>query len=276
MTDALDSPKVVGQAAPDSHPRVHGVPFAVHRACVDFDGECVVDEVDLTIRDGEFVAVLGENGAGKTTLMRALLGLQPLSHGRLEIYGVPAARFRDWDRLAYVPQRLMSAGTVPVSVEEVVLAARVSPRRRFRPARGTARRAARAALLDVGLLHRRHERFDTLSGGQQRRVMIASALATGAQTFVLDEPTAGVDADSLVRLTATLAGLKAAGRTVVLVTHDLGPLADLTTRVVVLGRGGHGSVRYDGPPPVPVALKDPVWHHDQETPAGPSHALLET
>lgn len=250
-------------------------PFALHRGCVEYDGVCVVDEVDLVIEPGEFVAVLGENGTGKTTLVRALLGLEPISHGRLEIYGQPASRFRDWDLLAYVPQRLAATGTVPVSVLETVLAARVSPRRRFRPGLAAAHAAAREALEAVGLWDRRHERLDTLSGGQQRRVMIAGALAVDAQTLVLDEPTAGVDAESQARLARTLAELEQQGRTIVLVTHELGPIADLATRVVVLGHGQHGSVVYDGPPPPPArALHDHVVHHDDaDVPVNPEPPL---
>jgi zinc transport system ATP-binding protein len=91
----------------------------VARGCVTFDGECVVDEVTLSVAAGEFVAVLGENGAGKTTLMRALLGLLPLSHGSVRVHGVPVEDFRDWQRIGYVPQRLLSTGAPHVGAQVV-------------------------------------------------------------------------------------------------------------------------------------------------------------
>ena len=249
-------------------------PFALSRACVEFDGEHVVDEVDLTIEAGEFVAILGENGTGKTTLMRALLGLVPLAHGSLRLYGQPADRFHDWQRLAYVPQRLLAAGNVPVSVSEVVRSARISPRYRFRPDRdGVAR--SRAALEAMGLADRWRDRFDSLSGGQQRRVMIARALTTDADTLVLDEPTAGVDAESQHHLAHILGGLRREGRTILLVTHELGAVASLATRAIVLGRTDHGSVLYDGPTPPPPHLRHDIAHHDTDHAVDATPVLLD-
>jgi zinc transport system ATP-binding protein len=247
----------------------------VSRACVTYDGECVVDEVTLSIAPGEFVAVLGENGSGKTTLMRALLGLIPLSHGVVRVHGTPVGEFRDWDRIGYVPQRLLSAGAVPMSVREVVESARWSPRTRWRLRRTADRAAAEEALREVGLWDRHEDRLDTLSGGQQRRVLIARALATGADTLILDEPTAGIDAESQARLAATLQRLRDSGRTILLVTHELGPVADLTTRAVVLARGEHGSVRYDGPPRAEELAHHHAWHHSEEIAPPPPPTLLE-
>lgn len=250
--------------------------FEVSRACVTFDGECVVDEVSLRIDPGEFVVVLGGNGAGKTTLMRALLGLLPLSHGQIRVHGVPVADFRDWDRIGYVPQRLLATGAVPMSVREVVESARWGPRTRWRLLGRGDGAATRHALETVGLADRADDRIDTLSGGQQRRVLIARALATGADTLVLDEPTAGIDAESQRRLAATLADLRRESRTVVLVTHEMGPLADLATRAIVLDRAEHGSVRYDGPPRREDLAHHHAWHHDDEIgPPEPAPSLLE-
>lgn len=250
--------------------------FEVTRACVTFDGECVVDEVSLRIEPGEFVVVLGGNGAGKTTLMRALLGLLPLSHGQVKVHGVPVADYSDWDRIGYVPQRLLATGAVPMSVREVVESARWGPRTRWRVfGRGDAA-ATQDALATVGLSDRSDDRIDTLSGGQQRRVLIARALATGADTLVLDEPTAGIDAESQRRLAETLAVVREQHRTVVLVTHEMGPLADLATRAIVLGRADHGSVQYDGPPRREDLAHHHAWHHDDELgPAEPGPSLLE-
>jgi len=245
--------------------------FATSRACVTFDGDCVVDEVSLRIDVGEFVAVLGENGAGKTTLMRALLGLVPLSHGGVLIHGTPVADFRDWRRIGYVPQRLLSAGAVPMSVREVVTSALWGPRTRWHLTRRHDMDAVRRALEIVDLWDRRDDRLDTLSGGQQRRVLIARALAMGADTFVLDEPTAGIDSDSQARLAETLSGLREAGSTVLLVTHELGPIAELATRAIVLGRGEHGSVQYDGPPRREDLAHHHAWHHsDDHAPVDPA------
>jgi zinc transport system ATP-binding protein len=232
--------------------------------CIDIEATCILSNVTLEIAEGEFVAILGANGSGKTTLMRAILGLLPITSGSITLFGEPVPGFRAWDRLAYVPQRLHSAGAVPVSVHEVVGAGLISPKRRL-PHRGDRGRVEQA-LEQVGLADRRRDRFDALSGGQQRRVMIAAALAKNAELYILDEPTAGVDAESQQRMSDTFGALRQQGRTVLLVTHELGPFAALATRIIVLGspRGASSTVLYDGPPPAPEHLMERVWHHSEE------------
>ena len=180
------------------------------------------------------------------------------------VHGTPVADFRDWRRIGYVPQRLLSAGAVPMSVREVVTSALWGPRSRFRLSRRDDADAVRRALEVVDLWDRREDRLDTLSGGQQRRVLIARALAIGADTFVLDEPTAGIDTDSQARLAQTLAQIRETGSTVLLVTHELGPIAELATRAIVLGRSDHGSIRYDGPPRREDLAHHHAWHHSED------------
>lgn len=239
--------------------------FGVTDAEVVLGGEPVLQHVTLTVGGGEFLALLGQNGSGKTTLLRALLGLQSLTRGRIDVLGTPVADFGDWHRIGYVPQSLLAAGAVPVSVREVVAAGLISPRRRL--ARIRSSNGVSSALDRVGLADRASDAFHTLSGGQQRRAMIASVLAKGADVLLLDEPTAGVDAANVRHLGEILHGLRDEGATIVLVTHELGVLADLVGRVVVLGPGGTSSIRYDGPPPAPDTLRDPHGHH--EPPSAP-------
>jgi zinc transport system ATP-binding protein len=252
-------------------------PFVLDSVAIDLDSTRVLDDVTLAIEQGEFVALLGENGSGKTTLLRAMLGLAPVAQGELRVLGVPVGRFSDWASIAYVPQRLMASTSVPVSVLEAVRSARFSPRSRWRLRHRDDHDAAQHALERVGLWHRRHDRLDTLSGGQQRRVMVARALAIGATTLLLDEPTAGVDADSELRMADALEDLSAQGSTIVLVTHELGAIAGLATRVVVLGGRAPSGVTYDGPPPPPTQGHGDLWHHsDEESPApAPTLGLLE-
>ncbi len=232
--------------------------FRMTQGSVVLGGEPILRQITLTVPRGEFLAILGGNGAGKSTLLRAFLGLIPLESGQTEIWGEPAASFRDWQDIAYVPQQLTSAGAVPVSVQEVVSSGQFTPRRRGgRPAKAK----VREALESVGLWSRRRESLNNLSGGQQRRVMIARALARGSDTFLLDEPTAGVDEENRERLHGTLEQLRDAGSTVLLVTHELTGIRDLATRCVVLGTDGPDSVEFAGPPPELESLHDPEGHH---------------
>lgn len=216
-------------------------PFAMAGGTVRRDGREILAGVDLRVAAGEVLAILGPNGAGKSTLVKALLGLVPLSAGRTLIYGEPPARFRGWHRIGYVPQRLPLGGGVPATVREVVASGRVARRSRWLPALGAGRAADRAAvdraLRTVGLTERARDSAHLLSGGQQQRVLIARALAGEPDVLVLDEPTAGVDARNQAALAAALHDLAGAGRTVVLVAHELGPVEPLVTRTIELGHG---------------------------------------
>lgn len=222
--------------------------FAMTGGQVILDRRHVLRGIDLTICPGEVVAVLGANGSGKSTLIRALLGLTPLSGGQTLLYGTPPAKFRQWWRIGYVPQRLQIGGGVPATVREVVASGRIARQRRLRPTSAADRQAVVDALEAVGLGDRSGDRVQELSGGQQQRVLIARALAGEPDTYVMDEPTAGVDSESQQLLADTLKSLVAAGRTIVLVAHELGPLEPLITRGVVVR---DGLVAHDGRPPQP-------------------------
>ncbi|WP_345268101.1 ABC transporter ATP-binding protein [Nocardioides nanhaiensis] len=220
-------------------------PVALRDGAVALGGRPVLRGIDLAVRQGEFVALMGANGSGKSTLVRAITGLVPLSRGELTLFGTPAARFADWARVGFVPQRQGATSGVPASVGEVVTAGRLARRRLFRPLTREDRAAVREALEVVGLADREREPVATLSGGQQQRVLIARALAGRPELFLLDEPTAGVDQPNQHALAEALAELKRRGATIVLVAHELGPLAPLLDRSVVMR---DGRVVYDGAP----------------------------
>jgi zinc transport system ATP-binding protein len=226
-------------------------------ACVALGGREILHDVSVTVDSGEFVAILGANGSGKTTLVRALVGLVPLSAGSLDIFGTPIARFREWPRLGYVPQRLVVGGGVPATVREVVASGRTGRAKRLRRLSRADHGAIDHALEDVGLAHRAGDPVATLSGGQQQRVLIARALAGEPDVLVLDEPTAGVDADSQDTLAGALGHLSRQGGSVVLVAHELGPLAEHIGRAVVMGGG---RIVSDGPPPEPEGYHAHAGH----------------
>jgi zinc transport system ATP-binding protein len=224
------------------------IPFRLTGGEVRLERRPVLRGIDLAVRPGEVVAVMGANGSGKSTLVRALLGLIPLSAGRTELYGVPPSRFRDWKRIGYVPQRLSIGGGVPATVREIVASGRIAHQSRFRPSTAADRRAVDRALHAVGMADRARDPAQELSGGQQQRVLIARALAGEPDSLVMDEPTAGVDSRSQETLAGTLSELVGQGRTVVLVAHELGPLEPLITRSVVLEQG---RIVHEGVPPSP-------------------------
>jgi zinc transport system ATP-binding protein len=219
--------------------------FRLRDGVIGYGDRPILRDVDFTLRVGEVVAVLGPNGSGKSTLVKALLRQAQITAGDLEVFGTAVGKFREWWRIGYVPQRHTVSGGMPVTAGEVVTSgrlARTRPWRRFGP---VDRAAVSAAMQTVGLGGSERHNLATLSGGQQRRVLIARALAAGPEVLVMDEPTAGVDAASQASLAVTLAELVARGTTVLLVAHELGPVASLISRTVIVR---DGAIVYDGPP----------------------------
>ncbi|GAB3481055.1 metal ABC transporter ATP-binding protein [Nocardiopsis coralliicola] len=248
--------------------------FQVRGATAGYDRTPVLHGVDLTVPAGQTLAILGANGSGKSTLMRSLIGITPLWAGSVEVHGTPLARFKDWRRVGYVPQRLTAGGGVPATVQEVVASGQVATRRRLHWAGRDERRAVTAALEAVGLAGRARAAVHELSGGQQQRVLIARALAGRPDTVLMDEPMAGVDAGSQRALAAAIQHLHDDGATVVLVLHETGPLEPLIDRAVVLD-GGH--ITHDGSVPRPTGAcarpgHDHVHPHSGAEPA-PAVAL---
>ncbi len=235
----------------------------LRRADIGYEGRPVVVGLDLRIDAGEVVGLLGPNGSGKSTLVRGLFGLAPVLRGDVELFGVPRQRFRDWHRIGYVPQRQTVVGGVPSTVREVVASGRLGRIRPFRRHRRDDDRAIAEALAAVDLTDRARDTMADLSGGQQRRVLIARALASGPELLVLDEPTAGVDRANQVALADTLAALAAGGTTILLITHELGPVEPLVTRTLVLRAG---VLEYDGPAVHAPDEHDDDWHHHHGDP----------
>jgi zinc transport system ATP-binding protein len=234
--------------------------LAVTDAAVLVNGRPILRDVDLVVRRGEVVAVLGANGSGKSTLVRAVVGLRRLARGEVRLFGTPLPRFRHWERVGYVPQRSPAAQGVPSSVAEVVASGRIAHRRPLVPPRRSDRAAVRAAIAAVGLQDRAHQPVSTLSGGQQQRVLMARTLASDPDLLVLDEPNAGVDQTSQEAIAATLEARAAAGATILVVLHELGPFEPLIQRLVVVSEG---RIAYDGPPGAVTGLPstDHGHHH---------------
>lgn len=220
MVTPLSSPRAVSQTqgavatTPTPPPALE-----VGGLTVAYGEKPVVFSVDMAVAQGTMTAIVGPNGAGKSTLLKAVLGLvKPLS-GEVRLFGLPLSRARD--RVAYVPQRASVDWDFPARVIDVVLMGlhrELGLLRRVRPEH-LAR--ARACLARVGMEDFATRQIGQLSGGQQQRVFLARALAQSADLYLLDEPFAGVDAATEKAIIAVLKDLRAEGRTIVAVHHDL-------------------------------------------------------
>ncbi len=229
-------------------------------AAFGYSEHAVVSGVDLEIRSGEIVAVLGPNGAGKSTLMKGVLGLNDRIAGSVRLFGIAQDSFEDHARLGYVPQRHTLSASVRATVEEVVASGRLPRLGWLGRMRAADRQVVARALDVVGLCDRADTEVSHLSGGQQRRVLIARALAAQPAVLLMDEPTAGVDAASQHVLADVLGRLAERHVTMVIVTHETGALERILTRIVVVDGG---RVTFDGTPEAYAAVRAEV-HHDHD------------
>jgi manganese/zinc/iron transport system ATP- binding protein len=179
----------------------------------------VLWDVDVSVPAGTLMAVVGPNGAGKTTMIKAALGLIPVAAGQVLIYGKPYVEQRHL--VAYVPQRGSVDWDFPTSVLDVVTMGRYGSLGWFRRPGKNERKAATDALEKVGMGSFANRQINHLSGGQQQRTFLARALVQDAQVYFMDEPFQGVDATTERAIVLLLKELRAAGKTVIVVHHDL-------------------------------------------------------
>ena len=201
-----------------------------------YDGPPVLRDVDLTIRRGAFVGIVGPSGAGKTTLLRAIVGVVPRVEGRIEVDGRPVRRGGRIG-VGWVPQLETVDWTFPATVREVVLMGAWAERPWRARATADERRRVERILdrLGIGGLADRHIR--ELSGGQQQRVFLARALISEPALLLLDEPTSGVDLKTRDDILHLLADLNRDGITIVLTTHELNTVAAHLPWVVCVNGG---------------------------------------
>lgn len=216
------------------------IALSARRLHVSLGGRQVLRDVSLDVQRGEVLAVLGPNGAGKSTLLRALTGLVA-AQGEIAIDGADLCTLSDEARarrLSFVPQQSQLRAALPVRA--VVALGRYARRSEQR---GHAE-AIDAALRDTDLTDLAERAFSDLSVGEQKRVLLARALCTGAPLLLFDEPTAALDIAHALRLLTLLRTLARAGRTVVLVLHQLEQALAFADRALLLGAG---SVVAQGP-----------------------------
>jgi iron complex transport system ATP-binding protein len=222
---------------------VRGVWLQLTDVDVALGGRAVLQGVSAGVAAGELVVIVGPNGAGKTTLVRALAGLVAPRGGSVRCFGHDPARVarRVLAReLAYLPQHYDLA--FPFVVEEVVLLGRYARQRGLGLASEADLAAARDAMRGCDVEDLAHRRFDELSGGEARRVILAQALCQGARCLLLDEPTAGLDPAHARAVFALLRERCDGGAAAVVVTHDL-DLALRFGRAMWLVAGGRLAAR---------------------------------
>ncbi len=214
---------------PAEHP---DSPLVIQEMTVSYGEKPAIFSIDTVVVKGSMTAIVGPNGAGKSTLLKAALGVVPALSGTVRIFGEPLGKARS--RVAYVPQRASVDWDFPTRVVDVVMMGLYRDLGLFGFVRRRHREAALASLERVGMADFADRQIGQLSGGQQQRVFLARALAQNADLYLLDEPLAGVDAATERAIIDVLKSLKAEGRTVVAVHHDLATIADYFDHVLMI------------------------------------------
>jgi manganese/zinc/iron transport system ATP- binding protein len=203
----------------------------------------VLWDIDLDVPPGVLMAIVGPNGAGKTTLIKSILGVVHPAAGRVLIYGKP---YEDHRRLVgYVPQRGSVDWDFPTTVLDVVMMGRYGALGFWKRPGRSDKALAREALEKTGIADLADRQISQLSGGQQQRVFLARALVQDASVYLMDEPFQGVDATTERAIVTLLQDLRAEGRTVVVVHHDLQTVPEYFDQVTLLNvrRIASGPVR---------------------------------
>ena len=186
---------------------------------IAYNEKPVLWDVDMEVPSGILMAIVGPNGAGKTTMIKSILGLIKPAAGQVLIYGKPYAEQRHL--VGYVPQRGSVDWDFPTSVLDVVMMGRYGALGWIKRPGSAERAAAMDSLEKVGMQAYAQRQISQLSGGQQQRVFLARALVQDAQLYFMDEPFQGVDATTERAIVTLLQELRSAGKTVVVVHHDL-------------------------------------------------------
>lgn len=191
----------------------------VHDVTVSYNRKPALWGIDFEVPEGKLVGIIGPNGAGKSTMIKAMMDLNSLDSGYVKLFGKNINEVRD--RVAYVPQRGSVDWDFPASVLDVVLMGRYGKKGLFKRINKADKAMAIECLEKVNMQQYINRQISQLSGGQQQRVFIARSLAQEADLYFMDEPFAGIDATTEKTIFDLLLKMRAEGKTILVVHHDL-------------------------------------------------------
>lgn len=208
----------------------------IRDVCFAFNGQPVLTDINLGVKKGSFLAMIGPNGGGKTTLLRLMLGLLSPNEGSVRVFGKPPREVSH--RIGYVPQDVHINQRFPISALDVVLMGKLKPGRGWTRHSREDRIAAQDALEKMELGAYSHRRIGELSGGQLQRVFVARALITQSELLFLDEPTASIDTKGQREFYQLLKRLNES-ITIIIISHDLMVLSGYVKSVACVNQHLH-------------------------------------
>ncbi len=206
-----------------------------------YEDKTILNNVNLEIKHGVFMGLVGPNGGGKTTLIKLILGLIKPVQGEILLFGQPINKFKDWNRIGFVSQKSNAFNKgFPATVYEIVSMGLTAKVGYFKFFKAHHKQKILQAIDQVGMLEYAYQNIGNLSGGQQQRVFIARALVSDPELIILDEPTVGVDFENVRRFYDLLHQINdERDITLLLVTHDTGTMTEHATDIVCLNKVLH-------------------------------------
>lgn len=210
---------------------------------VAYDGQPVFTNLSIQFEPGKITGIIGPNGAGKSTMIKGLLGLINKQSGEVSFNDAPIAK--QLKKVAYVEQRAALDLTFPISVFDTVLTGTYPNLGLFKVPGQPEKEAAQRALADVKLAEFSKRQIGELSGGQLQRVFVARAIVQNADVIILDEPFVGIDMKSEAEIMAIMKKWRAAGKTIIVINHDLNKVTTYFDDLVVVDHGivAHGKTQ---------------------------------
>ena len=205
----------------------------IDQLCFAYEDQLVLENINLTVEEKDFFAIIGPNGGGKSTLLKLILGLLQPTQGTIKVLRLPPQKSQD--KLGYVPQNTNINTDFPIKVIEVVLIGHVGSKRPLFGYGEDEIACAMGVLREVGMEQYAHEKIGSLSGGQRQRVMIARALCAHPRILILDEPTASIDPKGQKEIYELLRRLNE-HMTILVVSHDLSIILEYANKVAYVNR----------------------------------------
>jgi zinc transport system ATP-binding protein len=198
----------------------------------------VLKDVSFAIGQGDFVGLAGPNGAGKTTLIKAILGLLPISKGKIELFGKAKDKFNDWSKIGYLPQKFSTINALfPATVDEVIMLGLLSQKKFPKRITVSDQKKVYDILQELGISNLKKRMLSDLSGGEQQKVLLARALVSNPEILIFDEPSTALDPKSRKDFFLFISKMnKGKGITIILITHDTGYIGNYANKLLYIDR----------------------------------------